>query len=57
MQPRTKCWYVFTGLLSLLFCVVAVGGLLVGAQEASAQDNGPTVTGHSLHAEDLRHAR
>ena len=38
MIPRTKFQHRLTGLLSILLCLVAVGGLLVGAQPASAQN-------------------
>ena len=37
MIPCTKFQHRLTGLLSILLCLVAVGGLLVGAQPASAQ--------------------
>jgi len=37
MKHHTKFWHLFKGLFPLLLCVVAVGGLLVGAQPASAQ--------------------
>jgi hypothetical protein len=44
MIPRTKFQHRLTGLLSILLCLVAVGGLLVGAQPASAQPT--TCTGN-----------
>src|SRR5262245_35622364 len=37
MNQQAKFWHLFKGLFSLLLCVVAVGGLIVGAQPASAQ--------------------
>ncbi len=45
MKHQTKFSHLFTGLLPILVCLVAVGGILVGAQPAAAQDNGPTETG------------
>jgi uncharacterized repeat protein (TIGR01451 family) len=45
MAHRTKFSHLLTELLPLLLCVLAVGGLLLGAQPASAQDSGPTITG------------
>jgi uncharacterized repeat protein (TIGR01451 family) len=45
MKYGTKFWHLLQGLLPILLGVLAVGGVLLGAQPASAQDNGPTVTG------------
>jgi hypothetical protein len=45
MKHHTKLSHLFQGLLPILVCLVAVGGILLGAQPASAQDNGPTQTG------------
>jgi hypothetical protein len=49
MKYHTKFSHLFTGLLPILVCIVAIGGLLVGAQPASAQViSGPTQVGHNL---------
>jgi hypothetical protein len=37
MKHRTKFWHLLTGLLPILLGVWAVGGVLLGAQPASAQ--------------------
>jgi hypothetical protein len=45
MKHHMKFSHLFQGLVPILLCLVAVGGLLLGVQPASAVDNGPTVTG------------
>ena len=37
MKHHAKFAHLFTGLLPILLCIVAVGGLLLGAEPASAQ--------------------
>jgi hypothetical protein len=41
MKHHTKFWHLLTGLLPILLGVWAVGGLLLGAQLASAEIQGP----------------
>ncbi|MGH8065373.1 MAG: hypothetical protein ACRERE_09070 [Candidatus Entotheonellia bacterium] len=43
MKHHTKFSHPLTGLFPILLCIVAVGGLLLGAQLAFAQDSGPTI--------------
>jgi hypothetical protein len=45
MKHHPKCSHLLTGWLPVLLCLVAVWGILVGAQPAFAVDNGPTQTG------------
>jgi hypothetical protein len=45
MKHHTKFSYLRTGLLPILVCLVAVGGLLLGAQPASAQTTCTGVAG------------
>ena len=45
MKHHRKFSHLLTGWLPLLLCLVAIGGILVVPQPASAQDNGPTQTG------------
>ena len=45
MKHHTKSSHLFTASLPTLLCLVALGGLLLGAQPVSAVDNGPTVVG------------
>jgi hypothetical protein len=44
MKQNRKFWHFRTAWLPILVGVLAVGGLLVGAQAASAVDNGPTIS-------------
>ncbi len=45
LKHHRKFAHLLTRLLPILLCLVAVGGILVGAQPAAAVDNGPTKTG------------
>lgn len=47
MNHDKKLGNLLTGLLPILLCVLAVGGLLLGERMASAQDSGPTTVGNT----------
>src|SRR5438876_11947816 len=50
---RTKFWQRCTGPLPILLGVLAIGGLLLGAQPASAVNSGPTTTGTNVCLQPL----